>query len=89
MISELVALFVAICQLESAKEVAPLHGHTNTAVWRHSLRQKKVDLRTFRRQEKCFKCVTIHERATNVCILYVLIIPKQYDELLYTYNMYL
>ena len=31
--------------------------------------QKKVALRTFRRQEKCFKCVIIHERPTNVCIL--------------------
>ena len=35
-------------------------------MWRHCLRQKKVDLRTFRRQEKCFKCVIIHERARNV-----------------------
>ena len=25
--------------------------------------------RTFRRQEKCFKCDLIHERPTNVCIL--------------------
>ena len=68
MISEL----IAVCKLESVV-VASLRGHTETAVWRHCWRQKKVDLHTFRRQEKCFQFVIIHERATNVCILHVLI----------------
>ena len=57
----------AICELESAK--GPLCGHRETGMWRHCLRPKKVALRTFRRQEECFKCVIIHERSTNVCIL--------------------
>ena len=30
---------------------------------------KKGTLRTFRHEEKCFKCDIIHERPTNVCIL--------------------
>ncbi len=62
--------FGAIRELESEQAVAPLHGHAGTAVWRHCLRQKKGDLR---RQEKFSKCIIIHEVATNVCILYVLI----------------
>ena len=59
MISELqvYSRFGAIYELESAQAVALQHGHTETAVWRHCLRQKKVDLHTFRRQEKCFKCL--------------------------------
>ena len=48
--------FVAICELERA----------------HHCWRQKDDLRTFWRQEKCSKCVIILERATNLCILYVL-----------------
>ena len=65
--------FGAICKQESAQAVAPLCGHTETTMWHHCLLQEKVDLRTFRHQEKFFKCVILYERATNVCILYVLI----------------
>ena len=54
----------------SSQVVAHLRGHAGTAVWRHCLRQKKGDLR---RQEKFFKCIIIHEGATNLCILFVLI----------------
>ena len=39
----------------------------------HCLRQKKVDLHTFRRQEKYFINVLLYMKATNVCILYILI----------------
>ena len=46
--------------------------HTETSVWGHCLRPKKAALRTFRRLEKCFKCVILHERPTNVCILPVM-----------------
>ena len=55
----------AICELESAK--APLCDHRETGMWRHCLRPKKVALSTFRRQEKCFKCVIIHERP-KICV---------------------
>ena len=44
------SLFSAICELELVRALAPLHGHTETTVWR----QMKVDLRTFRRQEIFF-----------------------------------
>ena len=67
--------FGASCELESAQAVAHLHGHTETAVWRLCLRKKKVDLRTL---GKVLKCVIIHERAINVCILYVLIMYLNY-----------
>ena len=75
-----------VCELEPARAVEPLRSHTETAVCHHCFRQKKVDLRTFRRQEMCHKSVIIHERATNVCILYTCIdnVPKQCAELLYT-----
>ena len=58
--------FGAICELVSEQAERNLCGHTETAVWRHCLRPKKAALRTFRRQEKCSKCVIIHERPTNV-----------------------
>ena len=62
--------FGAIRELESEQAVAPLRGHAGTAVWRHCLRQKKGDLR-IPTSGKVFKCIIIHEGATNVCILYV------------------
>ena len=62
--------FGAICELESAQVPSCA---SETAVWRPRLRQKNVDLCTFRRQEKCFKCVIIHERATNLYVRYLLI----------------
>ena len=49
--------FGAICELESAQAIVLQHSHTETAVWRHCLLQKKVDLLTFRSQEKRFKCL--------------------------------
>ena len=57
----------AICKLESVQAVANLRGHTETAVCPHCLRQKKVDLGTFRRQEKCFQCVIIDMKELNMC----------------------
>ena len=69
-------LFAVSCDLETIISVdrlsrakATLCGHTETGMWRQCLRPKKVILRTFRRQEKCFKCDSIHERPKNVCIL--------------------
>ena len=81
--------FGAICELESAQALAPLCGHTETVVWRHCLRQKEVDLHTFRRRENCFKCVIIHERLKNMCTIRKGIdnVPKQCTEL-YTNNLY-
>ena len=78
--------FGASCELESAQAAAHLRGHTETAVWRLCLSQKKVDLRTFRRQ-----CVIIDERAIYIYIyihLYVHTVridnvPKLCAELLY------
>ena len=67
--------FGAICELESEQVVAPLRGRTETAVWRHCLRQYKVDLRipTSGKVINKKKCVIIHERATHLFIVYVLI----------------
>ena len=68
--------FGEISELELVQVVA-----SETVVWWHGLRpkkvnlhQKKVNLRTFRRQQKCFECVIIHERATHFLRTVVLII---------------
>ena len=73
--------FGAICELDLAQVVA-----SETAVWWNCLRQKKVDLRTFRRQEKCFECVIIHEKLQMCAYCSIDNVPKQCAEF-YTYNL--
>ena len=67
--SQFGAILLTTISSSGENSVAPLCGLTETAVWRHCLRPKKAPLGTFRRKEKCFKGVIIHERPTNVSIL--------------------
>ena len=60
--------FGALCNLESAQAVAPLRGHTETAMCRHSRESRFANILTAVK----VLCVILHERATDLCILYVL-----------------
>ena len=73
MISELFAVWCDLLTRISASRSTPLRGQTETSVWRQCLGQKKGDLRTFSASGKVCKRVIINERATNLCILHVLI----------------
>ena len=66
--------FGAICEVESAKaerkrsESASVRPYRNRDV-APLFAPKESRVPYISSQEKCFKCVIIHERPTNVCIL--------------------
>ena len=61
--------FGGICELDSEQAVAPLRGHTETAAQFASKESRFAHSDV--RKSSINVLFIIHERATNVCILYV------------------